>query len=76
MFLLPGRASSVKMVGMAEVPISLDEVASIQIVGASACVIFTLHQKTQKMVSKDTIVGYHPVGAPTCLCKQDVGKPS
>jgi len=28
------------------------------------------------MVAKSTIIGYHPVGAPTCLCKQEVGKPS
>ena len=28
------------------------------------------------MVGKSTIIGYHPVGAPTCLCKQEVGKPS
>jgi len=27
-----------------------------------------------KMVGKSTIIGYHPVGAPTCPCKQ-VGKP-
>jgi len=51
-------------------------VAPIQIVGASACVIFTLHQKTQKMTSKDAIVGYHPIDPPTYLCKQEVGKPS
>jgi len=57
-------------------PISLDGVAFIWIVGASACVIFILHQKIQKTASKDTIVGYHSVGAPTCLSKQEVGKPS
>jgi len=49
-----GRASGVKMVGMAEVraPISLDGVAveSIRIADASAYVIFILHQKIQKMV--------------------------
>jgi len=47
---------------MAEVgaPISLDGVASIRIIGASACVIFTLHQKTQTMANKDTIVGITP----------------
>jgi len=28
------------------------------------------------MVGKSTIIGYHPVGAPTCLRKQEVGKPS
>jgi len=40
---VPGRASGIKMVGMAEMgaPISLD--------GVAACVIFILHQKIQKM---------------------------
>ena len=28
------------------------------------------------MVGKGTIIGYHPVGTPTCLLKQEVGKPS
>jgi len=66
------------MVRMGEVgtPISLDGVSPIQTVGMSACVIFISHQKIQKMVNKDTISGYHTVGAPTCLCKQEVGKPS
>jgi len=49
---------------------------SIQIVGASACIIFILLQKIQKMANKDMTFGYHPVGAPMCLCKQEVGKPS
>jgi len=49
---------------------------SIQIVGASAYVIFILLQKIQKMANKDMTFGYHPVGTPTCLCKQEVGKPS
>jgi len=46
-----GRASSIKMVGMAEVgaPINLDGWQSIWIVDVSACVIFILHQKIQKM---------------------------
>jgi len=46
-----GRASGIKMVGMVEVeaPISLDGVAVYPDVGASACVIFILHQKIQKM---------------------------
>jgi len=30
----------------------------------------------QKIVSKDMTFGYHPMGAHTCLCKQEVGKPS
>jgi len=53
---VPGRAYGIKMMGMTEVgaPVSLNGVASIGIVGASACVIVTLHQKTQKMASKDT----------------------
>ena len=25
---------------------------------------------------QNMIVRYHPVGAPTCVCKQEVGKPS
>jgi len=47
---VPGRASGVKMVGMAEMgaPISLYGWQSIQTVGVSACVIFILHQKIQK----------------------------
>jgi len=49
---------------------------SIQIVGASACVIFILLQKISKIVNQDMTFGYHPVGASTCLCKQEVGKPS
>ena len=46
-----GRASCVKMVGMAEVGHQLVWMGwqSIQIVGASACVIFILLQKIQKM---------------------------
>ena len=49
---------------------------SIRIVGASACVIFILLQKILKMAYKDMTFGYHCVGAPTCLHKQEVGKPS
>jgi len=49
---VPGRASGIKMVGIVEMgaPISLDGWQSIRIVGASACVIFILQQKIQKMV--------------------------
>ena len=45
------KASCVKMVGMAEMgaPISVDGWQSVRIVGVSACVIFILHQKIQKM---------------------------
>jgi len=28
------------------------------------------------MANKDMTFGYHPMGDPTCLCKQEVGKPS
>jgi len=55
-------------------PISLDGVASSWIVGASAFIIFPLLNTTEKPACKNTIVGYHPVGVPTCLCKQEVGK--
>jgi len=41
-----------------------------------SCVIFILPQKIQKMANKDVTLGYHPVGTPTCLCKQKVEKPS
>jgi len=39
------------------------------------CIIILL-QKIQKMANKDMTFGYHPAGAPTSLCKQEVGKPS
>jgi len=48
---------------------------SIRIVGVSACVISILLQNIQKMANKDMTFGYHPVGAPTCLHKQEVRKP-
>jgi len=57
-------------------PISLDGVVFSQIVGVSAFVIFPLHQKTRKMACKNTIVEYHPMGAPTYLRKEEVGKPN
>jgi len=46
---VPGRASGIKMVGMAEMgaTVSLDGWKSIWIVGVSAYVIFILHQKIQ-----------------------------
>ena len=74
---MPGRAFGIKMVRMAEVraPISQDGVTVIRIVGASDCVSSFCCRKIQKMANKDTTFGYHPVGAPTCLCKQEVGKP-
>jgi len=56
-----------KMVGMAEVasPISLDGWQSVRIVGASACVIFILHDKIQKMLNKDIIFGRHHIPTQT-----------
>ena len=73
-----GRASGIKTVGMAEVgaPISKYRwVASIQIVGASALLSSLWPEKKQKMVSNDMIIGRH-MGAPTCLPKQEMRKPS
>jgi len=51
---VPGRASGVKMVGMAGLGHQLVTMGwqSIWIVDASACVIFILLQKIQKMVTK------------------------
>jgi len=71
-------ASGVKMVGMAEVGHQLVRMVwqSTRIVGASACVIFISIQKIQKMANKDMTFGYHRLCAPTCLFKQEVGKPS
>ena len=74
---MAGRASGVKMGddGGGSL-ISPDGVAPSRIVGVSASYL-PLHHKTQKkMVCKNMIVGYHNVGAPTCLHKQKVGKPS
>jgi len=59
-----------------EVPISLHGVASSQMVGVSAFVIFPLHHKTQKTGCKNMLVEYHPMVTPICLHKQEVGKPS
>ena len=66
------------MVGMAEVgaPITQDAVAVHPDCWCVSFVIFTLLQKIQKMANKDMTFGYHPVGTPTCLRKQEVGKPS
>ena len=49
---MPGSASSVKIVVMAEMgaPVSLDGVAVHPDCCVSACVVFILHQKIQKMV--------------------------
>jgi len=52
-------------------------VASTWTVGASASIIVPCSTKSRNfMMAKINIVRYHPVGALTCLCKQEVGKPS
>jgi len=57
--------------------ISWEWVAPSWTVGVSTSVIFPCTIKIQKiMVEKSTIIAYHPVGAPTCLRKQEVGIPS
>ena len=33
-------------------------------------------QNLETMTARNNIVGYHPVSAPTCIRKQEVGKPS
>ena len=57
--------------------VSSDEVASTRTVGASASITVPCCTKSRNfMMAKSNIVGYHPVGTPTCLRKQEVGKPS
>jgi len=47
-------------------------------VGSSASIIFPCSTKIQKifMTACNNIFGLNPVGAPTCLRKHEVGKPS
>jgi len=49
---------------------------SILIVGVSACVIFILLQKIQKMANKDMTFGYHPVGVPHAYANRRWGNPA
>jgi len=72
---VPGRASGVKMVGMAEVgtPISLDGVA-FRDCWCICLFFFTLYQKIQ-MAKKDDL-WVLPRGCPMLLRKQEVRKPS
>jgi len=49
---------------------------SIWIVGVSACVIFILHQKMQKMANKNMSFGYHPVGTPHAYANRRWGNPA
>jgi len=64
-----GRAYGIKMAAVieVEVPVSLDEETSNQIVGASAFVIFLLHLKTQKMVCRNMIVATQWVPLHACI---------
>jgi len=75
----PGRASGVKWgdYGGGGV-VSLDVVAPTRTVGSSASIIFPCSTKIQKifMLACNDIFGFNPVGAPTCQCKQELGKPS
>jgi len=43
---------------------------------ASAPLSSPTPQNPETMMARNNIVGHHPVGAPTCLRKQEVGKPS
>jgi len=74
-----GRASGViwGVGGLAALLVSVG-VASTGSVGASASIIFSCSTKIQKifMMACNNIFGFNPVGAPTCLRKQQVGKPS
>jgi len=67
-----GRASGIKMVGA---PISQDRVA-VHPDCWSACVIFILLQKIQKMANKDMTFGYHCVGAPHAYTNRRWGNPA
>ena len=44
--------------------------------GAFASIITPSSTKKSRMMANNNDSGYHPVGAPTCLRKQEVGKPS
>jgi len=52
--------------------------ASTRTVGSSVSIIYPGSTKIQKifMMACNNIFGFNPVGAPTCLLKQEVGKPS
>jgi len=52
--------------------------APTRTVGSSASIIIPCSTKMQKIfvMACNNIFGFNPVGAPTCLRKQEVGKPS
>ena len=58
--------------------VSLDGMAPTRTVGSSASIILPCSTKIKKifMMTCNNIFGFNPVGAPTCLHKQEVGKPS
>ena len=75
---MPGRASGIKIVGMAQVraPVSLDGVA---VYPDCWCVSQSyLHFAPENPEDGKQIydIWVSPRGRPTCLCKQEVGKPS
>ena len=59
-------------------PLVLDGVAPTRTVGSSASIIIPCSTKMQKIfvMACNNIFGFNPVGAPTCLRKQEVWKPS
>jgi len=74
---VPGRASGVKMVGWQRWGYQLvwmgwppSRLLVRLLVFSSLCT------RKPRRWRADAIVGYHPVGAPTCLHKQEVGKPN
>jgi len=58
--------------------ISSDGMAPTRTVGSSASIIFPCSAKILKIfvMTCKNIFGFNPVSAPTCLRKQEVGKPS
>jgi len=58
--------------------VSSGGMAPIRTVGSSASIIFPCSTKIQKIfvMACNNIFGFNPVGVPTCLRKQEVGKPS
>ena len=58
--------------------VSSDGMAPIWTVGSSASIIFPCSIKIQKifMMAYNNVIGLDPVGVPTCLRKQEVGKPN
>jgi len=72
-----GRESGIKMGGVdgGEDTDSPDEVEPIW-VGTIASVILPAPSKIRRMESTINDIGCNPVGAPTCLHKQEVRKPS